>query len=555
MYLFLAGIAMWVSPMPQYSIIHFVILLAGVFGYYAAADWLVTNDRQHSLLLALAVGGGTVALLGFFILEWPSRHIVNMQFITDKLPHLGGGFTIHHNEMAGLLLLLLPVALFLPRQSNRKIERVLLMATAVIMATMLLFTQSRNAWFALLLGLLAYKVWGRFHTRYLALLIFLWMLLPFAFVMLPTEQQHNVTQQIIVLDAATKGNSAAGQSWASRLEIWSTANQSIRDYPILGTGMRAFASVSRLNYVYTITPTTFPISHAHNLLLQTAVNIGIAGLATAVLLWLTTMTHLWRRPDEPNSHLTAVLGASFTAYLCFSTFDILALEQKPGIVIWLLLAAAMTVVPIKRQLPKALPFIPILLWFILLFTPLLSRNIANLQLDKARLAGGALQVDVNALTSDNRRMGIAYWLMGEQDKALTKWQADDDAGQFLIGQGQQALVNGAWQTAVDWHTAAITLNPMDGLAYYERGRAYEAAQMPTHALADYEQAAVLISSDNPVQQAAAWEGLGRLLVHSGEWERAAFAFAQANSLVPDWLDYQQQLRDVNQMLKEMNAQP
>jgi hypothetical protein len=46
-----------------------------------------------------------------------------------------------------------------------------------------------------------------------------------------------------------------------------------------------------------------------------------------------------------------------------------------------------------------------------------------------------------------------------------------------------------------------------------------------------------------------------LLVHTGEWERAAFAFSQANSLVPDWPDYQQQLQDVNQMLREMGLQP
>ena len=555
MYLFLAGIAMWISPVPAQSIVNFVTLLAGAFGYYAAVDWLVTPARQRQLLVALAVGGGVIAALGFLILEWPSRQIINLQFITDNLPHLGGHFTIHHNEMAGGMLLLLPIALFLPRQNGKKYERVLLAGTAVIMTIMLLFTQSRNAWVALLISLLAYKLWGQFRTRYMLLLVLLWMLLPFGLVMLPTEQQQHIGQQIALLDEVTKGNSAAGQSWASRLEIWSAAKQAIGDYPVLGTGWYAFDSVSRLNYVYTITLPTFPISHAHNLLLQTAVNTSIVGLITAVFLWLTTMTHLWRRPNKKNIEITAVLGASFTAYLCFNAFDILAWEQRSGIIIWLLLAAAMTAVPIKKPLPKAVPFAPIALWLILLFTPYLSRNIAYLQLDKARLTDGASPININALAHDDRRTGIGYWLIGEQGQAVAAWQADDGTTKFLIGQGQQAFVDEEWKTAVSWHTAALTLNPMDGLAYYERGLAHEAARMPALALTDYEQATVLISSTHPVQQARAWEGAGQMFVYFDDWQNAAFAFTQANSLAPDHPDYQQQLQDVNQMLQEMDLQP
>ena len=560
-YLFLAGIAMWISPVPAQSIVNFVTLLAGAFGYYATVDWLVTPARRRRLLVALAVGGGAIASLGFLTLEWPSRQIINLQFITDTLPHLGGHFSIHHNEMAGVILLLLPIALFLPRQGSQKYERALLAGTAVFMMIMLLFTQSRNAWVALLISLLAYKLWGRFRTRYMLLLLFLWMLLPFGLVMLPTAQQQTVAQQIALLDEVTKGNSAAGQSWASRLEIWSAAKQAIGDYPVLGTGWYAFDSVSRLNDVYTVTLPTFPISHAHNLLLQTAVNTGIVGLITAVFLWLTTMTHLWRRPDENDleitavMEITAVLGASFTAYLCFSAFDILAWEQRSGIIIWLLLAAAMTAVPVKKPLPKALPFAPIALWLLLLFTPLLSRNVANIQLDKARLADGASPVNINALAHDDRRTGIGYWLMGEQGQALAAWQADNDASQFLLGQGQQAYVDGDWQTAVSWHTAALIIDPMDGFAYYERGLAHEAAQMPALALADYEQATALISSVNPVQQAEAWEGAGQMFVYFDDWKSAALAFMQANKLVPDHPDYQQQLQDVNQMLQEMDGQP
>jgi hypothetical protein len=257
----------------------------------------------------------------------------------------------------------------------------------------------------------------------------------------------------------------------------------LRDYPVIGAGLDVFDPSSRANYVYQVVSPTFAISHPHNLFLQTGINLGWAGLLTITGLWATIWYGLWQTTapvDEACRRLRTTLGVSVVGYLSFNVFDVAAFEQRPGVLIWLILAMATRLIGkslIHNRYLRMAQLVPALVFALLCLTSALPRNWANLQLDRARLAAASLPDGVvGAVKDDSRRRGLFFYLQNDIPRALTAWQADPDAVLFLQNQGQQAYYAGDARTAVIWYTLALQIDASAGSAYPWRGLAYEALQ-------------------------------------------------------------------------------
>ncbi|HET6446675.1 MAG TPA: hypothetical protein VFI27_19075, partial [candidate division Zixibacteria bacterium] len=100
-YILLSLVAYILSPIPDYSGRRLTAVLAGAAGYGLVYIWL-TADRSRSRLFAsgLALAGGVLSLAALFIVEWPSRFLVDIQALTNWLPHLGGDFYLNNNTVA-----------------------------------------------------------------------------------------------------------------------------------------------------------------------------------------------------------------------------------------------------------------------------------------------------------------------------------------------------------------------------------------------------------------------------------------------------------------------
>ncbi len=484
LYVTFAAISQLFSPTPETGLPKLFVIIQGVLGYYLTYEWLADPTRQEKFTL---VSGGAlvgVALVGLFTLEWPARQIINLRFITDRLPHLSGSFTVHFNEMAGIIVLLLPFLLVVVWRYRRARwwQSVPAFSAVILVGGVLLLTQSRAALISLVVTALAFYAWSRWPLRYVLPVIGATGLL-LATLFLTTSTGHT---WLVSLDEMSKAGTVNPTSWLVRLEIWRNATHMLQDYPLFGAGLYAFDPVSRANYPYALVGPGFNLTHAHNLWLQTGATLGWPGLAALLGLWLTLGYHLWQQGRQQA--LARLYGASLAGYLVFNAFDVVDLMQKPGVLIWLTLAGGAILIPTTAngRLSRWWRWLPLFVFLLLL--PLLPRNLAHNALDQVRLAGVPVSPTFTSeqLGEDARRQGLLAYVRGDTAAAQRFWQADPEAALFLQNQGQLAAFAGNFSQAVAWYDLAIAADPTAVLAYYWRGVAYEFLGDQKQAAMNYE---------------------------------------------------------------------
>jgi putative inorganic carbon (HCO3(-)) transporter len=131
---------------------------------------------------------------------------------------------------------------------------------------------------------------------------------------------------------------------SDRREIWLRALYVIRDYPLTGLGLNAFRSVMPRLYPMYRTSADFNFAHAHNLMLQAAVDLGLPGLAAYLAVWWAAGAALvaaHRAAVDPWLRVLARgLGAGLAAHFVFGFTDAVSLGAKLGVFFWFALALA-----------------------------------------------------------------------------------------------------------------------------------------------------------------------------------------------------------------------
>jgi putative inorganic carbon (HCO3(-)) transporter len=272
-------VALWVSPILDESVIQGTRLLVGIVVYFAMLNGIKSEASYRW------IGSGCAIFLLCLSLSAP--------FAVNWMGVLGGFFpqgvyalfptlfqdTINPNVMAGSLVLLQSLVigyLLFAWQAILKLERWLLISATLLSLITLLFTQSLGAWLALVASVLLLVAlrWRRGWLVSACLLVggfLLWL--------------TGFSNEFL----ATIGRSS-GVTLSGRIEVWSRALMMIEDFPFTGIGLGAFSQVADWLYPFF----TFPegsVPHAHNLILQLAVDLGIIGL----IAWLAIFTGiLWQ---------------------------------------------------------------------------------------------------------------------------------------------------------------------------------------------------------------------------------------------------------------------
>ena len=133
---------------------------------------------------------------------------------------------------------------------------------------------------------------------------------------------------------STLQEAPAGEiSFSGRPEIWSRAIYAIQDFSFTGTGLGTFRRVVNLLYpLFTISPDT-DIAHAHNMLLQVAVDVGLPGLIAYLALLELAAAVAWsaaRRSSGVACSLSLGLFAGLIALHIYGLTDALALGPSRG---------------------------------------------------------------------------------------------------------------------------------------------------------------------------------------------------------------------------------
>lgn len=317
-------------------------LLYGVALFYAAVSY--SRDRSvWPIVIFLLLAGVMIATMGFLSVAWPPPFVFLNQardiFSPTALviPGTVDGL-IHPNELAGVLNWLIPLMLAcligLARYLWQKSKiGLFLLAVSTAYSILILFaTQSRGGLLGLGVGVVA--VVAFYVSPRWRIVLAVGSLV--ALVALGTHL-HNTLDQEVVGDTF---------DLTGRFEIWSRALIAIADFPLTGMSMNGFRQVVHSLYpLFTIPPTT-DLGHAHNNLLQTALDLGLPGLISYLALWFISAALLWRTWKEllrrharrhPYFALTAGLSGSLLSGWVFGVFDAVPLGARPAFIWWLLL--------------------------------------------------------------------------------------------------------------------------------------------------------------------------------------------------------------------------
>ena len=305
----LAGL--WVTPDLSFSLSKIAGLLLGFLLFFTIM-WYTPTRKAWLVTLSsfIAVGVG-VALLGLLGTQWFKFKLTVLNDLTGRLPVLvkglpGADSGIHPNILAGALLWVLPAIVFtalalvrypdwflltsIARRKRWLVSTLALGIAAFFVSVVLILAQSRSAYLAvgltsicLILALLPRR------TRWLALALGLFGLAAgigwanqYGWQRLLAGPMNTLPVGEGVLSTVT---------FAQRLEIWSRAQWAIRDVPLTGLGMDVFRVAMPLLYPLLSYDPAAPVAHAHNELLQAALDLGLPGLVAFLAINLGRVRH------------------------------------------------------------------------------------------------------------------------------------------------------------------------------------------------------------------------------------------------------------------------
>jgi len=349
-----SGLVLTVDPSLSLPKVYGVALSALV--YYEIAYGVRLKKNLNRWLIVLSALGIGMALLGLLGADWFSAKLLNLSKVYAFIPRkiadvprsLRGGF--HPNGVAGTLIFIIPVyamqlvsALQVRKGKRSRLEVLhLIVASLALLVTggTLLLTQSRGAMLGLGIASVAlFFAWRRRWVVSLASLVGLLLLAGVLLVYFPTL--------LGTFDIAQNaGTQKALSSYEFRLTMWRLALQVLQAFPLSGVGIGTFDTVARTLFPY-LYPASFlynpstTITHAHNELLQVAIDLGIPGFVAYVALLAAFARTAWRAytwaPDERIKRLVLGLGAGMLAHQIFGLTDAFLLGTKPGIVMWIIM--------------------------------------------------------------------------------------------------------------------------------------------------------------------------------------------------------------------------
>lgn len=343
--------SVYATPDVSYSLPKIVGLVYGIVCYYAAVRWAMQSpDRLELALAAFIFAGSLFAVIALLGTNWLSK-IPHLVEVSQKLPHLirglpGAAEGFHPNAVGGTLVIFIPLQLTMLVHLWRKApiaraswiprQRLLVISAQLAALTLttgtLLLSQSRGAWLGFAAGLVGVLLLHRKWTRKL----FLGLLLLCTVLLVVNGPERTANWVTAEMGAGMTDNKT------SRLEMWSRAIYGISDFPITGMGMNMFRRVMPVLYPSFTTPPGFDVAHAHNHLLQVALDLGIPGLTAYLALWLgagcLSLKVFRTAEDQWMKDAALGLGMGLVSHFIFGIGDAIPLGAKIGIVFWIVLA-------------------------------------------------------------------------------------------------------------------------------------------------------------------------------------------------------------------------
>lgn len=360
----------------------FIILLMALVGYSISVEPALSQTRLWSLILGIVVFYGlvntlrsekhiwiassflaflTVGIAGISLLgtDWQQTRLIEASWIYDRLPTLIRGLPnsgvprasdLIQPRFVGITMgVLVAVFLALLSFSSHRNLRLLSLVVIIVGLVTLLLTQTLAGLAGVLVAVLFLAVW---RNR--------WFLLAVPFGLAGGLASLLATGPTRVIQYLLSVDNPVGIAVALRLDIWSRALAMIRDMPYTGIGLNTFPVIQTNFYPGFILG---PAPHAHNLFIQTALDLGLPGLAAFLYLLVAWTFLVWSkyRSTENREYRILLLGliAGVLSYVVAGSIDAMMLGAKPSVAFWILLGMGAAPMRSLNSLESANPVAPL----------------------------------------------------------------------------------------------------------------------------------------------------------------------------------------------------
>ena len=272
------------SATPEAARLALGILSGGVALYFALINSSFLQERPIWLILVIGFIGLALAAFGPALLQnIPNKVIFFDNDVNRSQPidFLGTGETVNSNILAGNLLLPIPfiVAITLGwgwsrRDWGRRVVTLLFAAAAILMVGTFILAQSRGGYLALTVALIL-----------LFTLYWRWTLLIVGVILAAMVSVSSWDG--LLLFAQSVGSDGSVTSLSGRWEIWVGSFWALINYPLFGIGLGSFEQMMPLLLPQLFSKGSIP--HAHNLLLQVGLDLGLTGLILFLWLWIAAL--------------------------------------------------------------------------------------------------------------------------------------------------------------------------------------------------------------------------------------------------------------------------
>jgi putative inorganic carbon (hco3(-)) transporter len=281
------------------------------------------------LVIAGFVGAGLLQATGTAV-----RVLTGAQQVSEAARVTG--WLADPNHFAGFLVLVIPilVAAGIALEPRWLTIPTGLLALALVLA--LLATLSRSGWLGLLAGMVVLSglLPGR-RVRLLAVTAAIIVVVLLAGLAVPIAAR------------LAPHSTGPWEMLASRMRVWTVAFTLFSQHPLFGIGVGNFAQYYPAYDAYPV-----GVLHAHNILLNMAVERGLLGLAGFVAVCVALATALvrgWRWATTPlDRAIAAGMIAALCAYLVHSMLDVSYYDYPALLTFWLFAGVAASLPRILR---------------------------------------------------------------------------------------------------------------------------------------------------------------------------------------------------------------
>ena len=324
---------------------HLTGLAFGLLAMAATARWCRAEPRLRLAMSLLTVAALAMLSVGVISMGAQKSKILAPEMLAP-LPQIRldppgreAAFEVNPNALGGTALMLLPLTLAMVRLPlSRPWHRVLAgmgFVAAAGAVAVIVITQSRSAWGGVWLTLLVVAVFRQWQSWKRWTAVALLVLVPLAGV---------VTLRFVSRPDYDRLVGLTRLSVERRVPVWRKGVELLKRQPVLGIGLNEFRHYDN--------PGRRDIAHAHNFFLQTALDIGLAGLAAYLALVGVVLARAVKgsRGTGMARYVAAGAGLTLVAVHAFGLGDSVSLGAKVGVMQWLAAGLVLAVATPPRRI-------------------------------------------------------------------------------------------------------------------------------------------------------------------------------------------------------------